>query len=98
MTELKNEKKIFWLILIISVVVFAVVLFLSQLPKSETIPWFVPLLPTLNAVLNATCSLLLMSSFYLIKKKKIILHKILNIAAFTLSSLFLFSYIIIHSY
>ncbi|MBL7929559.1 MAG: DUF420 domain-containing protein [Bacteroidia bacterium] len=98
MTELKNEKKIFRLILMVSVVVFAVVLFLSQLPKSETIPWFVPLLPKLNAVLNATCSLLLMSSFYLIKKKKIILHKKLNITAFILSSLFLVSYIIFHSY
>lgn len=98
MTGSKNEKKIFWLILIVSVVVFTVVLFLSQLPKSEIIPWFVPLLPGLNAVLNATCSLLLISSFYLIKRKKIILHKKLNISAFILSSLFLVSYITFHSY
>jgi putative membrane protein len=98
MTSHQNDKKIFWLILIVSVVVFAVVIFLSQLPKSEKIPWFVPLLPKLNAVLNATCSLLLMSSFYLIKKKKIILHKKLNLTAFFLSTLFLVSYIIFHSY
>jgi putative membrane protein len=98
MTSHQNDKKIFWLILIVSAVVFAVVIFLSQLPKSEKIPWFVPLLPKLNAVLNATCSLLLMSSFYLIKKKKIILHKKLNLTAFFLSTLFLVSYIIFHSY
>lgn len=98
MTSHQNDKKIFWLILIVSVVVFAVVIFLSQLPKSEKIPWFVPLLPKLNAVLNATCSLLLMSSFYLIKKKKISLHKKLNLTAFFLSTLFLVSYIIFHSY
>jgi putative membrane protein len=98
MTSHQNDKKIFWLILIVSAVVFAVVIFLSQLPKSEKIPWFVPLLPKLNAVLNATCSLLLMSSFYLIKKKKISLHKKLNLTAFFLSTMFLVSYIIFHSY
>jgi putative membrane protein len=93
-----GQKKIFWLITIISVVVFAVVLILSQLPKAETIPGFVAFLPKLNAILNATCTCLLLSSLYLIRRKKISLHKKLNLTAFALSSLFLVSYIIFHSY
>jgi putative membrane protein len=93
-----GQKKIFWLITLVSVVVFTVVLFLSRLPKAEVIPWYVPLLPRLNAVINATCTCLLLASLYLIKKKKINLHKKLNLTAFALSSLFLVSYIIFHSY
>ncbi|WP_419803608.1 DUF420 domain-containing protein [Mucilaginibacter sp.] len=50
----------------------------------------------LNAVLNGTCSILLVLSLYFIKKKNIIMHKRINITAFVLSSLFLVSYIIFH--
>jgi putative membrane protein len=54
-------------------------------------------LPALNAIMNGICSLLLLLSLYFIKRKQIAIHKKLNIAAFTLSSLFLVSYIIFHS-
>jgi putative membrane protein len=98
MTDTAREKRIFLLIVAVSVVVFAIVLYLSQLPKSENIPWFVPLLPRLNAVLNGTCTLLLIISFYFIRRKKILLHKKLNITAFLFSTLFLASYVLFHSY
>ncbi|MGI4803163.1 MAG: DUF420 domain-containing protein, partial [Janthinobacterium lividum] len=50
----------------------------------------------LNAVLNGTCSILLLLSLYFIKQKNIVMHKRINITAFVLSSLFLVSYIIFH--
>jgi putative membrane protein len=93
-----NDKKVFRLILALSVVVFAVVVVLYALPKADHIPDWATYLPTLNASLNGTCSVLLMISFWAIKNKKISLHKQLNITTFVLSSLFLVSYIVFHSF
>ena len=50
----------------------------------------------LNAVLNGTCTVLLLLSLYQIKQGNITLHKRLNIVTFCLSSLFLVSYILFH--
>ncbi len=93
-----NEKKTLKLIYIASGAVFLVILILSLLPKSESIPPFVRYLPLLNAFLNGTCALLLVVSLYCILNKRITLHKKLNITAFILSSVFLVSYIIFHAY
>ena len=89
-----------YLILIfgVSFIVFALVLILSQLPRAEIIPWYVKYLPKLNATINATCSVILITSFVAIKKRNIQLHKRLNISAFILSSVFLMSYVIFHSF
>jgi putative membrane protein len=50
----------------------------------------------LNAVLNGTCTLLLLLSLYQIKQGNITLHKRLNIITFCLSALFLASYVLFH--
>ncbi|MCG3165464.1 MAG: hypothetical protein POELPBGB_01227 [Bacteroidia bacterium] len=93
-----SDKTIFKIIIALSVVVFSVVVVLYNLPKAETIPAFVKYLPTLNACINATCTVLLLVSYYCIRTKKVELHKKLNIATFVLSSLFLVSYILFHSF
>ena len=97
-----NEKTIFRLILALSIVVFTVVAVLQGhlvniFPDKSVIPAWVFLLPALNAIINGTCSVLLLVSLYFIKRKQIAIHKRLNIAAFILSSIFLVSYIIFHS-
>jgi len=97
-----TEKTIFRLILGLSIFVFAVVLILQSnllniFPDKSTIPSWVLLLPRLNAILNAICSILLLLSFYFIKRKQIATHKKINITTFILSSLFLVSYIIFHA-
>ena len=97
-TLLTNEKKILTGIYIFSGLVLVAVLALSMLPQSETIPSFVPFLPKLNAFINATCSVLLVTSLYFIKQKNIVMHKKLNIATFVLSSVFMLSYVTFHSY
>jgi len=94
----KNEGFYKRLILAVSIAVFLIVVILSQISKSSTIPSFVPYLPKLNALLNATCSILLIISFYFIKRKKINIHRKLNLVAVALSTIFLLSYVTFHSF
>lgn len=93
-----SDKSVFKVIIALSVVVFAAIVVLYSLPKQEFIPEWAKLLPTLNACINGTCAMLLVVSLISIKNKKVQLHKRLNLTAFALSSLFLVSYIVFHSY
>ncbi|MEY3678158.1 MAG: hypothetical protein RI924_299 [Bacteroidota bacterium] len=93
-----NDKLIFRGVMAVSVVVFAVVVILNRkiIPVTIPTPEFVYFLPKLNALINASCSVLLMLSLYQIRQKNIDRHKRLNILTFLLSSVFLVSYIIFH--
>jgi putative membrane protein len=93
-----NDKAVFRLVMGVSVVVFVAVVILNKkiLPVPEVIPGFVYKLPKLNAMINGTCSLLLLLSLYMIRQRNIAAHKKLNIITFILSSVFLVSYITYH--
>ncbi|HTD39517.1 MAG TPA: DUF420 domain-containing protein [Mucilaginibacter sp.] len=93
-----TDKLIFRFVAAISVFVFLVVLILNRhlIPGPATTPSFIVYLPKLNAILNGTCSVLLLVSLYFIKQKNIAMHKRINIITFCLSSLFLVSYIVFH--
>ena len=93
-----KDKLVFRIVMAVSVVVFIAVIILNKkiLPLPETIPDFVYKLPMLNAMINGTCSLLLLLSLYMIRQKNIELHKKLNIITFILSSIFLLCYITYH--
>jgi putative membrane protein len=93
-----SEKLTFRIVLGISIFVLLAVIVLNKkiLPVPTEIPLFVYKLPTLNAILNGTCSILLLCSLYFIKNKNVEMHKKLNITAFVLSSLFFVSYITYH--
>ena len=93
-----NDKTVFKIIVALSVVVFGAIVVLYTLPKQEFIPEWAKQLPLLNASINGTCSILLVSSLLCIKNKNIVWHKRLNITTFVLSSLFLVSYIVFHSF
>lgn len=95
---MKNDKLVFRIVMALSVVVFVAVIVLNKkiLPVPEVIPSFVYKLPKLNALINGTCSLLLLLSLYFIKQKNIEIHKKLNIITFCLSVVFLLSYITYH--
>jgi len=54
-------------------------------------------LPSLNAILNATCALLLTAGFYFIKRKNIGAHRICMGSAFLVSIFFLTSYLYYHA-
>ncbi len=53
-------------------------------------------LPTLNAVLNLTATVLLVIGWVLIKAKRIDAHRRVMLAAFAASALFLVSYLVYH--
>jgi len=53
-------------------------------------------LPTLNAILNATCTLLLICGFVAIRQGARQAHRRLMLSAFTVSVLFLTSYLVYH--
>ena len=95
---IKNEKQILKGIFILSGLVLIAVIVLGMLPQADHVPGFVKKLPTLNAILNGTCSLLLIASYYFIRKKDVATHKKLNLITFVLSSLFLLSYVTFHSF
>ena len=97
-----NNKLASRLITGVSIFVLLVVIILQSkifniFPDRNAIPPWVFSLPRLNAVINGTCSILLLLSLYFIKRKDITTHKKLNITTFILSSLFLVSYIIFHA-
>jgi putative membrane protein len=94
----KQDKLVFNIVTIVSIVVFVAVVILNRkiLPRPEIMPNWVMYLPKLNAFINGTCSFLLLLSLYFIKQKNIVAHKAINLTAFALSSLFLISYIMYH--
>ena len=97
-----SDKLISRIITAVSIIVLIVVVILQSkilniFPQKESIPSWVFSLPLLNAIINGTCSILLLLSLYFIKKKDVKTHKKLNIFTFILSSLFLVSYIIFHA-
>ena len=98
MSTLKSNDRLYVpLIGTLSVLVPLVVAFLifGYKPNAD-IFGDVSFLPTLNAIINSTVSVLLVVGLILIKRKQIKLHRFVMLAAFVLSTLFLVSYIIYH--
>ena len=93
-----NDKFYRRLIWIFSILIFLTILILSQLPKSDDIPTWAKFLPAMNAFLNGSTFIVLLFSFYFIRKKKIYIHKKLNLTASGLSVIFLLSYVTFHSF
>lgn len=93
-----TDKFIFRFVAAVTVFVIVVVIILNRhiIPGPAVAPSFTPYLPLLNAILNGTCSVLLLVSLYFIKNGNITVHKRLNILTFCLSSAFLVSYILFH--
>jgi len=94
---LKSNTFYFWLIGILSVVVPVVVAILFYLPKSDGFAGMdFTFLPFLNAILNSATAICLVAGFVFIKKGYQKYHITSMISAFSLSSIFLVSYLIYH--
>lgn len=96
--SVSNEKAVKKIIYGTTLLICVAVTALNQkwIPHPQTFPAFIYKLPALNAILNGSCSVLLILSLIAIKRKNIALHKKINISAFILSSLFLISYVTAH--
>jgi putative membrane protein len=68
-----TDKFIFRFVAAVSVFVFAVVLILNRrvIPAPSVVPSFTHYLPKLDAIINGTCTLLLLTSLYFIKQKNV---------------------------
>ena len=90
----------FWLriIYIISLVITLAIAFLILGPRPDGMEGMldVSALPHVNALLNATSTLLLLLALWFIKRKEIQKHKITMLSAFGTSLLFLATYVIYH--
>ncbi|MBS1765412.1 MAG: DUF420 domain-containing protein [Bacteroidetes bacterium] len=95
---LLGEKTIFRIVTAVTAIVLLLVLFLNRrvFPRPDATPEIIYVLPLMNAFINATCFILLLVSFYFIRKKRIDLHKKINLTAFFLSAIFIVSYITYH--
>jgi putative membrane protein len=91
----KKAKVLTW---IITVVVFGTVTLLGSglIRKPQTVPSIVFSFPKTIAIINATCSLVLIASFICIKRRNIKAHKFFNYSAMALSAVFLVLYIATH--
>ncbi len=94
----QNDKTVFKIVVAVSILICIVVVVLNQklIPVPDIFPQFIYKLPLVNAILNGSCSLLLIASLWAIKNKNIELHKKLNLTAFLFSALFLISYVSAH--
>ncbi|RYY16176.1 MAG: DUF420 domain-containing protein [Chitinophagaceae bacterium] len=92
----KNDKLARWIIVILSIVVFAAVVVLSRVSVNVNLGFDVHLFATFNAIINSMVSVLLLGGLMMIKRKQYELHKRIMIAAILLSALFLISYICHH--
>ncbi|MXV17620.1 DUF420 domain-containing protein [Hufsiella ginkgonis] len=93
-----NDKILFRIVAAISIFVFLVVVILNRkvIPAPAGLPSFTFFLPKFNAIINGTCSVLLLLSLYFIRRRNITMHKRINLLTFVLSALFLVSYIGFH--
>src|ERR1700722_16701369 len=93
-----NDKVISRIIIGVTIAIPVAVTTLHFMPKPDTVPDIIKHCPLLNAILNGTCTVLLISSYFAIRNKKIKLHRTLNLSAFTLSALFILSYVAYHAF
>jgi putative membrane protein len=92
----KNDKQARLLILTVSFVVFAAVVFLSKFTLQVDLGFNVHVFALVNAVINSMVSVLLVWALIAVKGKNYELHKKLMMGAMVLSVLFLVSYICHH--
>ena len=93
-----KEKSYSGLIIALSIAVPALVALLYYIPKPNLQLGFdLKILPAFHATLNFTTALLLVAGLYFIKSKNVPVHKRCMLTAFSLSILFLISYVTYHS-
>jgi putative membrane protein len=94
-----SVKKAIMTILIVSGAALLFLLYLLYVNESaESSANWVQQLPSLNAFLNSVSTVLILSGYVAIRKKKYKVHMRFMLTAFITSSLFLISYLVYHHY
>jgi putative membrane protein len=92
----RNDKLAFVLIIAVSAIVFAAVVFLSKVTYKVNLGFDKYIFARLNALINTFVTLLLLGALYAVREKRYRTHKKLMIWAIAFSVLFLVFYICHH--
>ncbi len=92
----KNDKLAYILIGVFSVIVLAVVTFLSKFTLDVELPFDKHIFALINAVINSAVAILLIAGLIAVKQKNYSVHKSIMLTAMVLSLLFLVTYIAHH--
>ena len=92
----KNDKLAYILIGVFSVIVLAVVTFLSKFTLDVELPFDKHIFALINAVINSAVAILLIAGLIAVKQKNYTVHKSIMLTAMVLSLLFLVTYIAHH--
>jgi putative membrane protein len=92
----KNDKLAYILIGVFSVIVLAVVTFLSKFTLEVELPFDKHIFALINAVINSAVAILLIAGLIAVKQKNYTVHKSIMLTAMVLSLLFLVTYIAHH--
>ncbi len=92
----KNDKLANVVVIVLSLVVFVAVVFLSKFSLQIELPFDKHIFATMNAVINSLVAIVLVYALVAIKQQKYQLHKNLMLLALALSTLFLVTYIAHH--
>jgi putative membrane protein len=92
----KNDKLAYILIGVFSVIVLAVVTFLSKFTLDVELPFDKHIFALINAVINSAVAVLLITGLVAVKQKNYRLHKTIMMTAMIFSLLFLVTYIAHH--
>src|SRR5204863_6521981 len=92
----KNDKKAVTLIVIFSIIVFAIVSILGKVTLNVNPGFNVHVFAEANAVINSIVALLLLCGLIAVKTKRYFLHKRIMLTSMFLSILFLIGYICHH--
>lgn len=92
----RNDKGAYWIIGIVSAIVFGAVVLLKQGTVHMDLGFDAHIFAHINAVVNTIVSVLLMTGYILVLNKKYDAHKNVMLAAIGFSVLFLLSYIAHH--
>lgn len=92
----KNDKKARIVILTFSAVIFAVITILGRVEWKPNLGFDKHIFAKANAVINSMVTLLLIAGLVAVKKRNLLTHKRIMLAAMVLSVLFLLSYVCHH--
>lgn len=92
----KNDQLANIIIIVLSVVVFVAVAFLSKFSIDIALPFDKHIFATINAAINTAVAIVLVVALIAVKQKHYLLHKYLMIIALVLSIAFLVTYIAHH--
>lgn len=95
--SVSNNMKYKNLIILVSILIPIVVAILYYTPVLDLKGVDLSFLPLVNAIINGTTAVLLVTAVVAIKKKNIALHKKLMLSALVLSVIFLLSYVLYHA-